>query len=101
MVCAFWVRAAAYQHRVELHCAAAVRTKGVMPCSCAAAAMCRPGVWMGAENFLLIVAAVVYGYNATMLLFGTFHCLSIICGAYWPACRPVGWPADGGAPCSC
>jgi hypothetical protein len=68
---------------------------GVVPCPYAA--VCRQGAWMGTESFLLIVAAVVYGYNATMLLFGTFHCLSIICGAYWPACSPVGWPADGGA----
>lgn len=45
-------------------------------CLCA----CRPGTWMGAEGFLLIVAAVVYGYTATMLIFGTAHCLGIICG---------------------
>lgn len=38
-----------------------------------------PGTWMGAEGFLLIVAAVVYGYTATMLIFGTAHCLGIIC----------------------
>lgn len=35
---------------------------------------------MGAEGFLLIVAAVVYGYTATMLIFGTAHCLGIIFG---------------------
>lgn len=35
---------------------------------------------MGAESFLLLVAAVVYGYTATMLLFGTVHCFAVICG---------------------
>lgn len=49
---------------------------------------CRPGTWMGTESFLLIVAAVAYGYTATMLLFGTFHCLSIVCGEHKEAaCR--------------
>jgi len=43
---------------------------------------------MGTESFLLIVAAVAYGYTATMLLFGTFHCLSIVCGKHKEAaCR--------------
>lgn len=44
------------------------------------AALRRAGGWMGAESLLLIIAAVVYGYTATMLLFGTLHCLAIVCG---------------------
>jgi hypothetical protein len=35
---------------------------------------------MGAESLLLIFLCVVYGYHATVLLFGTSHCLAIIFG---------------------
>ena len=35
---------------------------------------------MGTESFLLLLAAIAYGYNATMLLFGTLHCCGIVCG---------------------
>lgn len=36
---------------------------------------------MGAENFVLLFLAVVYGYHCVLLLFGTSHCLSILLGA--------------------
>lgn len=35
---------------------------------------------MGAESFLILLAAIVYGYHATLLLFGSLHCLAITCG---------------------
>ena len=35
---------------------------------------------MGVENLLLIFLCVVYGYHATVLLFGTSHCLALILG---------------------
>jgi hypothetical protein len=35
---------------------------------------------MGAESLLLIFLCVVYGYHATVLLFGTSHCLAIVLG---------------------
>jgi hypothetical protein len=35
---------------------------------------------MGVESLLLIFLCVVYGYHATVLLFGTSHCLAIIFG---------------------
>jgi hypothetical protein len=35
---------------------------------------------MGVESLLLIFLCVVYGYHATVLLFGTSHCLAIILG---------------------
>jgi hypothetical protein len=42
---------------------------------------------MGVESLLLIFLCVVYGYHATVLLFGTSHCLAIIFGeARLPKC---------------
>lgn len=43
---------------------------------------------MGTESFLITFLAVVYGYHALVLLFGTSHCLSILLGEYLAA-RPV------------
>eukprot|EP00877_Chromochloris_zofingiensis_P003793 jgi/Chrzof1/13414/Cz07g32050.t1 len=35
-------------------------------------------MWKGAESYLLLFLAVVYGYHSLMLLFGTSHCCSIL-----------------------
>lgn len=35
---------------------------------------------MGTESFLITFLAVVYGYHAVLLIFGTMHCLSILLG---------------------
>lgn len=37
---------------------------------------------MGTESFLITFLAVVYGYHALVLLFGTGHCLSILLGTF-------------------
>lgn len=37
-------------------------------------------MWKGAESYLLLFLAVVYGYHSLMLLFGTSHCCSILLG---------------------
>lgn len=38
------------------------------------------GSTQNAESYILLVLAVVYGYHAVMLLFGTAHCLAVVCG---------------------
>lgn len=37
---------------------------------------------MGTESLLLIFLAVIYGYHAMVLLFGTSHCLGIALGEF-------------------
>jgi hypothetical protein len=32
---------------------------------------------------------VIYGYHALALLFGTGHCLAVVCGECLPACLPA------------
>jgi hypothetical protein len=36
---------------------------------------------MGTESFLLLLLAIVYGYHAAVLLFGSLHCCSLVLGA--------------------
>lgn len=88
------------QSRLQLR----AKTPRVLPAFVAGCLMCvcrsrRPGTqWMGTESFLLILAAVVYGYTATVLLFGTMHCLSLVLGECWScvACVRVKAGAAGG-----
>ena len=42
--------------------------------------LCRSCDWHDPEVYILLVLDIMFAYNALMLLFGTAHCCSLLCG---------------------
>jgi hypothetical protein len=64
-----------------------------MPAPCSLPPARSEECWRNGETYVLMMAVVVYGYHALALLFGTAHCLGVVCGAQRraptrPACSP-------------